>query len=117
MPKNSPVNIAEEKRFEARAATLQNYRVEIKLVGQPIYQFKVTDVSTRGAGLLVNEHSGFLKLVAIGQTLEVNFISPRGTDPVGLYTVEIRHITETADGKYKGVRLVGIRILSRLEDD
>ena len=34
MQKDSPKNIAEEKRSEARRAKLRNYRIEIKLVGE-----------------------------------------------------------------------------------
>ena len=109
------MTIREEKRTEPRSPTLRNYRGEIKLVGEPIYQFRVADVSRQGAGLLVNEGSNFLNLVEIGQTLEVHFISPQGSEPNGLFQAEVRHITETDSGRYRGVRLVGIRILGRLE--
>jgi hypothetical protein len=113
---NRTMAIEEEKRTALRAPRLRNYRVEIKLVGQPIYQFKVTDVSPQGAGLLVHESSDFLKLIEVGQTLEVMFISPQGSQPNGAYKVEVRHITARDRSRYKGVRLVGVRILERLED-
>jgi len=105
---------SEEKRTEPRLPKLRNHRVEIKLVGEPIYQFKVKDVSTQGAGLLVHESSNFLNLIEVGQELDVNFISPQGADPNGAYTVEVRHITTKDHSRYKGVRLVGVRILERL---
>lgn len=104
-----------EKRGQARAPKLRNHRVEIKLVGEPIYQFKVTDISARGVGLVVNETSRFLKLAKVGQVLDVHFLSPRGTEPRGSYRVEIRHITDTEQGQYKGVRRIGVRLLERLE--
>ena len=114
MRKNSPESIREEKRVEPRATRFQNYRIEIKLIGTPIYQFKVNDVSIKGAGLLVSENSAFLKMIEVGQTIDANFISPHGSNPSGMYRVEIRHITRTDGGRYKGFRLVGILIRERL---
>jgi hypothetical protein len=114
MYKNSSDSITQEKRSELRSTKLRDYRVEIKFVGEPIYQFKVADVSTKGAGLLINDSSAFLKLIEIGQIVDVNFISPKGSNPSGMYKVEIRHITKIDKGRYNGHRLVGILILESL---
>ena len=114
MGKYSSESIPEEKRVEPRAARFKSYRIEIKLVGIPIYQFKVRDVSIKGAGLLVSENSDFLKMIEVGQTVDANFISPQGSNPSGMYKVAIRHITRTDGGRYKRFRLVGISILERL---
>lgn len=105
----------EERRKAARHPKLENYRAEIKLAGQPIYQFRVTDVSTTGAGLLISKDSAFLKLIEVGQELDVNFISPHGARPVGLHKAEIRHITDNGHNKYRGALLVGIQIGECLE--
>jgi hypothetical protein len=86
------------------------------MAGEPIYQFKVSDVSTQGAGLLINESSHFLKLIEVGQVLDVNFISPQGSEPAGMYKAKIRHITEMGNSRYKGVRLIGVRILEHLAE-
>lgn len=115
MHANPPSNQKDEKRRQARKPELRNHRIEIKLVGEPIYQFKLTDLSSRGAGLVVNKASRFLKLTEVGQVLEVNFLSPQGTEPSGRYRVEVRHITDTDYGHYKGVRRVGVRILESLK--
>jgi len=114
MRKDSSEIITEEKRSESRSAKLRDYRVEIKFVGEPIYQFRVTDVSTKGAGLLINDNSAFLKMIEVGQIVDVNFISPKGLNPTGMYKAEIRHITKMKKGKYNGHRLVGIHILESL---
>ena len=37
-------------------------RVEIQLVGQPIYQFRVKDVSTKGAGILIKNDYCFAEI-------------------------------------------------------
>jgi hypothetical protein len=105
-----------ERRREARMAKLRNHRVEIKLAGHPIYQFRVTDVSTNGAGLLISPDSRFLNNIEVGKIIAVNFISPQGEEPVGRYQAEIRHITEMDSGPYKGLKRVGILIMERLEE-
>ncbi len=115
MHHDPPENKTTEKRIEPRSVTLQNHRAEVKFVGEPIYQFKVTDVSAQGAGLLINPDSRFLKIIQPDQIIEINFISPQGEKPMGLYKAQVKHITEMAEGKYKGLRRVGILILESLE--
>ena len=114
MQKDSPENIAKEKRAEARSAKLRNYRVEIKFVGEPIYQFRVINVTTKGAGLLIKDDSAFLKMIEIGQIVEVDFISPEGSDPSGLYKAEIKHITKLDKQEHRGHLLVGLSILNKV---
>jgi hypothetical protein len=108
-------NKTTEKRIEPRSATLRNHRAEVKFVGEPIYQFKVTDVSTQGAGLLINPDSRFLKIIAPDQVIEINFISPQGEKPAGMYKAQVKHITDMTEGRYKGLRRVGILILESLD--
>ena len=115
MQNDFPKNIAIDKRSEPRRVKLRNYRIEIKFVGEPIYQFRVINVSTKGAGLLVKDDSAFLKMIEISQIVEVDFISPEGTEPSGLYKTEIKHITKLDKQEYKGHRLVGISILKKLD--
>jgi hypothetical protein len=108
-------NIAKEKRSESRIAKLRNYRIEIKFVGKPIYQFRVINVTSKGAGLLIKDDSAFLEMIKVGQIIEVDFISPEGTEPSGMYKTEIKHITKLDQQKHKGHRLVGLSILKKLE--
>ncbi len=115
MQKDSPKNITKEKRADARSTKLRNYRIEIKFVGEPIYQFRVINVSTKGAGLLIKDDSAFLKMIEPGQIVDVDFISPEGSDPSGLYKAEIKHITKLDMQEHKGHRLVGISILKKLD--
>jgi len=111
MLNNYSDKISKEKRVEPRRTQLRNHRVEIKLVGEPIYQFRVTDVSSKGAGILIKEDSDFLNLISLDQTIDVDFISPKGSAPSGKYKAEIKHITRPAKGKNEGHLLVGISIL------
>ena len=111
MDNNYIDKISEEKRAEPRRTQLRNHRVEIKLVGEPIYQFRVSDVSTKGAGILIKEDSDFLNLISLNQTVDVDFISPKGSVPSGKYKAEIKHITRPTRWKNEGHILVGISIL------
>ena len=115
MYKESPGITSNERRAKARRAQLRNYRVEIQLIGKPIYQFRVTDVSIEGAGLLVKEDSAFLNMIEVGQIVNADFISPAGSNPSGMYTAEIKHVTKPGEGKYKGHILVGISILEKTD--
>jgi hypothetical protein len=115
MYKESTDKITEEKRAEPRRTQLRNYRVEIKLVGEPIYQFRVTDVSSNGAGILIKEDSDFLSMIEINQTVDVEFISPKGSAPSGNYKAEIKHITKPGKDKNEGHCLVGISILQKID--
>jgi hypothetical protein len=115
---------APEKRTEPRRLKLRNYRIEIKFVGNPIYQFRVIDVTTKGAGLLIKDDSGFLEMIEVGQIVDANFMSPSGTAPSGVsgtapsgvYKVEIKHITKLDTQEYKGHLLVGLSIIQKLEN-
>lgn len=115
MRKDRQIKRSEERRAWTRRTQLRNYRVEIKLIAQPIYQFRVRDVSQKGAGLLVKDDSEFLNLIAVGQVVDADFISPTGQMPSGLYKVEIEHITKPAKGELRGHRLVGVFIVEKID--
>jgi len=109
-------NNYKDKRVEPRRTQLRNHRVEIKLVGEPIYQFRVTDVSPKGAGILIKEDSDFLSMIEINQTVDVEFISPKGTAPSGNYKAAIKHITKMGRGKNDGHCVIGISILEKIDN-
>lgn len=105
-----------EKRAEPRSATLRNYRIEIKLVGEVIYRFRVINVSTKGAGILVEDDPAFLNKIEVGQIVDVNFISAEGSNLSGMYTAEIKHITKFSREESEGRLLAGISILKKLDE-
>lgn len=114
MFEDSNNNTFKEKRVYPRRTQLRNYRIEIKLIGEPIYQFRVTDASSYGAGILIKEESDFLSMIEVGQIVDADFISPDGTDPAGLHRVEIKHITKPSKGNNEGHCLVGLSILEKI---
>jgi hypothetical protein len=115
MQKDLAKSIAKDKRSEPRKAKLRNYRIEVKFVGKPIYQFRVINVTTKGAGLLIKDDSAFLKMIEVGQIVEANFISPEGTVPFGIFKAEIKHITKLDKHTHRGHQLVGLSILKKLD--
>jgi hypothetical protein len=89
--------------------------VEFKFTGVPVYQLKVRDLSASGVGIVARTDSNFLKLIHVGQELEVRLISFEGAASVsGQYTSRINHITELTGGRFKGHMVVGISIHGRI---
>jgi hypothetical protein len=115
MKNEQKINSFKERRAKHRRTQLRNYRVEIKLIGAPIYQFRVRDVSSDGAGILIKEDSKFLNMIKVGQIVDVDFISPKGTEPAGNHRTEVRHITKPNEGKNKGHYLAGLSILEKID--
>ena len=117
MHKDKTENITDEKRSEHRPAASRDYRMEIKFVGEPIYQFRLINVANEGAGILVKDDSAFLNMIEVGQIEDVTFKSPKGSNPSGIYKIQIKHISRLGKKIPKGHLLVGISILKKLDHD
>jgi len=115
MHKDKTQSITDEKRSEHRSETSRDYRMEIKFVGEPIYQFRLINVADEGAGILVKDDSAFLNMIEVGQIEDVTFKSPKGSDPSGRYKIQIKHISKLGKKTHKGHRLVGISMLQKLD--
>lgn len=102
-----------DRRSRYRSTDLSNPMVEIRLAGGPLYQLKVRDLSNDGAGIVVRSDSNFLKMIEVGQRLDVRLILPVNyKGPSGHYRSTVEHITEIAEGPYNGHLVVGISILA-----
>jgi len=100
-----------ENRSEPRTILDQYRSVEFSLSKKdPIFQFRVRDISPSGMGILVNEGSKALQYLKVGQVLLMKY-NPEDPDgsPEQMET-EIKHITFIADGRYRGHYLVGLHI-------
>jgi hypothetical protein len=100
-----------EKRSEKRAFPKGFHGAEIKLIGIPLYQFKLKDISDNGASLLMKENSSMINHLKIGQSLKIKFYSDDHPEFNGYFESEIKHITKIDKGRYNGHYLVGVRIL------
>ncbi len=102
---------AAKNRSEPRTFLDQYTSVEFSISKQdPIFQFRVRDISPSGMGVFVNEGSMALKYLKVGQVLDMKYnpADPAGS-PVQMVT-EIRHITLLDKGRYRGNYLVGLLI-------
>jgi len=113
MQRDKTENITNEKRSEQRLVTSRCYRMEVKLVGVPIYQFRLINVTDKGASILIKDDSAFLAMIEVDQIIDVTFLSPGDSHPSGRYKIKVKHISEI-DSNYNGHRLVGISILEKL---
>ena len=110
----APLTEPVERRSETRAPAKEDYNAEIKLLGYPVYQIKIADISPSGAAIVVKEDSSLLELLTVGRVLDVRFHSgepENQPDAVRQFKAEVKHISEPKEGRYKGHWLVGIQVL------
>jgi hypothetical protein len=107
-----------ERRSETREPAKDDYNAEIKMLGHPIYQVKIANISQTGAGILVREDSSLLSLLSVGRVLDVRFhsdVQENTTDVVIQFKAEVKHVSELKESRYRGHRLIGLSILEKLE--
>jgi len=75
------------------------------------YQFKIWDMESMPMCVLVREDSDILRLLKVGDTLNVQYYSPGSVYPSDSLATAIRHITRNDRGRFKGHFLVGLEIL------
>lgn len=104
-----------EKRRRHRSTGPPNPMVEVKLFGNPIRQLKLRDLSDKGAGIVVRPDSSFLKMIEVGQEVNVRLVLPKDYQgPSGSYRSKIEHITETQESPFIGHMVVGLSFISRV---
>jgi hypothetical protein len=103
-----------ERRCEPRSTELSNQRAEFKLTYVPVYQFKVRDLSAKGAGIVVKADSNFMKMIQVGQEVDVKMIPGTGVaGSSGHQRSRVAHVTELKEGRYRGHLVVGLSFLSK----
>ena len=103
-----------ERRAGARSSRQRNYNVEVRMVGYPVYQFKIQDVSEHGLGMIVRPDSNFLKQIEVGKEIQMRLISQTDAHPPGHYRAVIEHISTLEKGPFKSHLIIGIRLVERL---
>ncbi len=100
-----------ENRSEQRTILDQYRSVEFSLSKQdPIFQFRVRDVSPSGMGILVNEGSMALNYLKVGQKFDMKYNPENPKGSTEQMETEIRHITRIVNGRYRGHYLVGLTV-------
>ena len=106
-----------EKRSELRNILDQYYSVEFSISSwEPVYLFKIRDVSSLGTGILVKENSAVLKHLNVGDVLDMKYNPAKSPDLPECVRTEIKHITKFDHGPYRGYYLVGLLLLRGSED-
>jgi hypothetical protein len=101
----------EERRSENRQSAKDCYSAEIRLVGVPVYEVKLKDLSSKGACLLFQFNSSLLNHLQIGQDLTIKYFLEDRSKPSEMFQAKVKHITEVKEGRFKGYFLVGLSIL------
>ncbi len=105
----------EEKRSEPRSPAAEFYSVEIKLVDPDlIYQFRLRNLSPKGACFLVKEGSEILAHLQVGQILDMTFYSTDKKSRSEIFCTEIEHITGPEQGGIRGHYQVGLSLLQKV---
>jgi len=103
-----------ERRSETREPAKDDYNAEIKMLGYPIYQVKIADISSTGASIVVKEDSSLLDLLTVGREFDVQLHAdePESQARAGRqFKAEVKHISDVSAGRYKGHRVVGIQMV------
>jgi hypothetical protein len=105
----SRTTLFQEKRKEIRSVYPSDTMLEIKLPGTPLYQLKIRDLSENGVGVIVKPDSPILKLIKLGQELNVSLIPAEGSEGAwGQYQSTVEHISEVKEGPFHGNMIIGL---------
>lgn len=101
-----------ERRLETRTACDRYYSVDFSFENESfLYQFKIWNLSSKGACLLVKEDSSVLDHLKVGDIVNMRYSRADSSEAGEYMKTEIRHITTHKEGRFKGHCLVGISIL------
>lgn len=114
MTEDSYTDKQEEQRSEPRSLTDQYHCVEFQIYSIGLfYQFKIWDISTKGMCLLVKENSGVLNHIKVDDVIDMKYYPKESSASIEEIKTQIRHITKSEHGRFKGHYLVGLSILSK----
>ena len=105
------MQMTEDRRSESRQSAKDCYSAEIRLVGVPVYEVKLIDLSSKGACILFQNNSSLLNHLQIGQDLKVKYFLEDRSKPSEMFQAKVKHITEVQEGRLKGYYLAGLSIL------
>jgi hypothetical protein len=101
----------EERRSENRQVAKDCYSAEIRLVGVPVHEVKLKDLSSKGASILFQHNSSLFNNLQIGQDLTVKYFFEDRSKPSEMFQGKVKHITEVNEGRFKDYFSAGLSIL------
>ncbi|MEJ2728511.1 MAG: PilZ domain-containing protein [Deltaproteobacteria bacterium] len=103
--------MTEDRRSETRQVAKNCYSAEIRLVGVPVHEVKLIDLSSKGASILFKDNSSLFDHLQIGKDLTVKYFFEDRSKPSKMFQAKVKHITEVKEGRFKGYYLAGLSIL------
>ena len=102
------------RRSEPRSFTDQYHCVEFQIysIGS-FYQFKIWDISNNGSCILVKENSAVMNHIKVDDVIEMKYYPKESSASIEGIKTQIRHITKSEQGRFKGHYLVGLSILDK----
>ncbi len=102
-----------ENRSEPRDVPSQYYSVDFAVGDDPsVYQFKIWNLSPKGACFIVKEDSAVLKHLKVGDRLKMRYFKTDAPSSSEFLNTEIRHMTKDEHGRFRGHYKIGISIFS-----
>ena len=105
------MQMTENRRSESRQVAKDCYSAEIRLVGIPVHEVKLKDISSKGACFLFKDNSSLFGNLQTGQDLKVKYFFEDRSKPSEMFQAKVRHITEVKEGRFKGYYSAGLSIL------
>jgi hypothetical protein len=107
-----------EKRAAPRRIIDQYRSVEFSPSStEPVYQFRIRDISSSGTGILIKEKSAALRHMKVGDILKMKYNPMNLSNSPQYLNTEIIHITKIDEGQYRGNYLVGLHVLEKQDAD
>jgi len=107
------MNMTEERRAQKREAAKYCDHAEIRLVGVPVYEVKIKDLSASGASILVKKDSLLLNHLGVGKTISVKYYLGDRSKAVGPFKANIMHLTQLEQGRFKEHFSAGLSIVAK----
>ena len=104
------MQMTEDRRSESRQVAKDCYSAEIRLVGVPVHEVKLKDLSSKGACFLFKDNSSLLSNLQTGQDLKVKYFFEDRSKPSEMFQAKVKHITEVREGRFKGYYSAGLSI-------
>ena len=101
-----------ENRTEKRVLVNREYKFEF-IINSTKYNHRciLWNIAGKGFGVLVNKKSSVFKQFKIGRLMKMRYFEAATGKPSPLFNVEIRHISQNKNEKYKDYYQVGVQIL------
>lgn len=105
-------------RSETRNPVDRFHSLELSIEGiDPVYQFKLWNISSSGMCILVREDSAIIGHIKQGDVFQAKYYPAEALEAAQLLKTEVKHITKDDEGRFRGHYKVGLAILEKQNGD